>query len=375
MRRLAVCAPDKLRGALTAPEAAGALAAGCRDAGWDAIEHPLADGGEGTAIAIALARGGRLEPIDTVDALGRPHRGRLAVLPDGTCVVEAAEAIALGHLRPGERDVMRASSRGIAPLLLAALERGAPRVVVALGGSATVDGGLGLLSGLGVGLADGDGASLVGCGGDVPRIAVLDPTGLDPRIRATPIVVALDVESPLTGPDGAAPLFGPQKGADPDQVAVLDAGLERLGALYGPSASTPGAGAAGGLGAALLWLGAEPVPGAALVMQETRFGERLAEAHLVLTAEGAVDRQSAAGKTVAHVAGAARAAGLPCVVFGGRVDADAHALYDVGATAVLGIARRAQGLRSALRSSGEDLRYAARAVCGLVEGAAQSDDG
>lgn len=365
MTPTALCAPDKLRGALTAPEAAAALADGARDAGWEAIEHPLADGGEGTALAIAQARSGAIEDIDTVDAIGRPTRARLVILPDGTCIVEAAEAIALADLRPRERDVLRASSRGIAPLIQAALDRGAPRIVVALGGSATVDGGLGLLCGLGVRCEDAAGATLEGGGHDLLRIARIDGSGLDPRLARTPLIVALDVQSPLTGPDGAARLFGPQKGADPAQVDDLDAGLERLGRLFGPTTDRPGAGAAGGLGAALLWLDAEPVPGAELVMRETRFAERLRDSDLVLTAEGAVDRQSAAGKTVAHVATAAHAAGTPCVVFGGRVDPDADALYAVGASAVLGIARRAQGLRAALRSTEDDLRQAARGACSL----------
>lgn len=372
MTPIALCAPDKLRGALTAPEAAAALAAGARDAGWDAIEHPLADGGEGTALAIAHARDGRVAEVPTVDALGRPRRGRLVILPDGTCVVEAAEAIALADLRPPERDVMRASSRGIAPLVQAALDRGAPRIVVALGGSATVDGGLGLLSGLGVRCQDGAGDILNGSGADLLRVERMDRSTLDPRLANTPLIVALDVQSPLAGPDGAAHLFGPQKGAEPAQVEQLDAGLERLGRLYGAPANLPGAGAAGGLGAALLWLGAEPVPGAELVMRETRFAERLIGVDLVLTAEGAVDRQSAAGKTVAHVAAAAAAVDIPCVVFGGRVDADADALYGVGASAVLGIARRAQGLRAALQSTGDDLRQAARGVCTLGDAVRRS---
>lgn len=367
MTRTALCAPDKLRGAVDANGAAAALADGARDAGWSAIEHPLADGGEGTAAAIVRARGGTLVEVPVVDALGRPATAQLGVLPDGTCVVEAAEAIGLGRLRPRERDVLAAGSRGLGMLLLAALDRGAPRIVVALGGSATVDGGLGLLGALGVGLRDRDGNVVAGRGRDLIAIGTLQAEDLDPRIRATPLVVALDVQNPLSGPNGAAVVYGPQKGADPEQVAALDGGLQRLGALLGSAADRPGAGAAGGLGAALLWLGAEAASGADLVMAETRFAERLTESDLVLTAEGSVDRQSAAGKTVARVAAAARAAGRPCVVLGGRVTADAAALYDVGASAVLPIGREARGLRAALRATPDDLRAAARAACGLYD--------
>ena len=365
MTPIALCAPDKLRGALDAHEAARAMAEGCRQAGWEAIEHPLADGGEGTCDAIVRGRGGRRQQISTRDAIGRPRKATLGVLPDGSCVVEAAEAIGLMHIPRNRRDVMRATSAGIAPLVLAALDLGAPRIVVGLGGSATVDGGLGLLIGLGLKAYDSDGNVLRGRGMDLSAVARLELGGLDPRLAQTELVVALDVDSPLAGPRGAAPVFGPQKGATPEQVIVLDDALARLEALYGERARKPGAGAAGGLGAACFLLGATPIPGAELVMQETGFADQLARVELVLTAEGAVDAQSAAGKTVARVAQAAHSAGLPCVIFGGRVDDDAAALYEIGASAVLGISRGVKPIREALRSSGDDLRAAARAVCTL----------
>ncbi len=360
-----LCAPDKMRGALDAHAVARALADGARDAGWEADEHPLADGGEGTCDAIVRARGGTRREVRTRDAVGRPRTANLGVLPDGTCVVEGAEANGLMHIPRGRRDVMRATSAGIAPMVLAALDAGAPRIVIGLGGSATVDGGLGLLIGLGARAYDADGQSLRGRGGDVPRVARIDLDGLDRRLAATDIVVAVDVESPLSGPTGAAVVFGPQKGASPEQVAQLDRGLARLDELYGERARRPGAGAAGGLGAACYLIGARPEPGALLVMRETGFAERLSGADLVITAEGSVDAQSAAGKTVARVATAAREAGVPCVILGGRVDDDVQALYDAGATAVLGIARGARPIREALRASAQDLRLAARGLCSL----------
>jgi glycerate kinase len=362
---IALCAPDKLRGALDAHEAAAALAAGARLAGWDAIEHPLADGGEGTCDAIVRGRGGQRVPVRTRDALGRPRTATLGVLPDGTCVVEAAEAIGLAHIPRGRRDVMRATSAGIAPLVLEALNRGAPRIVIGLGGSATTDGGLGLLIGLGLRPLDAHGGVLRGRGMDLPQVAALDRSDLDARLSQTELIVAVDVDSPLSGPLGAACVFGPQKGATPDQVVLLDQGLARLEDLYGEPARRPGAGAAGGLGAACFLLGAEPVPGAELVMHETGFAAALPRADIVLTAEGSVDAQSAAGKTVARVAAASRAQGTPCVIFGGRVEDDVQALYTAGAAAVLGIGRGARPIRQALRESASDLTAAARAVCTL----------
>jgi len=361
----ALCAPDKLRGALNAHQAAAALAQGARDAGWEAIEHPLADGGEGTCDAIVRGRSGERVEVRTRDAIGRPRKALLGVLPDGTCVVEGAEANGLMHIPRNRRDAMRATSAGIAPMVLAALDRGAPRIVIGLGGSATTDGGLGLLIGLGLRAYDDQGEMLRGRGMDLPRVASLDLSGLDGRIANTELIVAVDVESPLSGPLGAACVFGPQKGATPEQVAILDGGLARLEALYGDRARRPGAGAAGGLGAACFLLGAEPIPGAELVMRETGFHERLTRADIVLTAEGSVDAQSAAGKTVARVATASRDANTPCVIFGGRVDDDVQALYEAGASAVLGIGRGARPIRQALRESAPDLRAAARAVCTL----------
>jgi len=362
---IALCAPDKLRGALDAHEAAAALAQGARDAGWDALEHPLADGGEGTCDAIVRGRGGERVMVRTRDAIGRPRKAMLGVLPDGTCVVEGAEAIGLMHIPRNRRDVMRATSAGIAPLVLEALDRNAPRIVIGLGGSATTDGGLGLLIGLGLRVYDADGGLLRGRGMDLQHVAKLELEGLDPRLQRTELIVAVDVDSPLSGPHGAACVFGPQKGATPEQVVVLDGGLARLEDLYGDRARRPGAGAAGGLGAACFLLGAEPIPGAELVMRETGFAARLAQADIVLTAEGSVDAQSAAGKTVARVATASRAANTPCVIFGGRVDNDVQALYEAGASAVLGIGRGARPIRDALRLSADDLRAAARAVCTL----------
>jgi glycerate kinase len=307
--------------------------------------------------------------VQVADALGRPRQAAFALLDDGTAVVEVAEAIGLTHLAPGERNVMAASSAGAGELLRDALDAGARRIVVGLGGSATVDGGLGLLRALGCVLRAGDGARLSGSGGDLARLAAIDRTGLDPRLSATPVLLALDVTSPLAGPDGAAPVFGPQKGATAEQVADLDAGLARLGSLYGAAAEVDGAGAAGGLGAALAWLGAEPRRGADVVMEETRFGDALDGASLVLTGEGRVDAQTTAGKTVARVITAARARGVPVAVVGGAVDpAAAAVLYGLGASAVVAAGRGPASLEEALAHARANVTDSARALCGMLRG-------
>jgi glycerate kinase len=265
------------------------------------------------------------------------------------------------------RDVLAASSAGAGELLLAALDNDARRIVVGLGGSATVDGGLGFLRALGCSLRDADGGELQGSGADLARVVAIDRTGLDPRLAATPIVLALDVASPLTGPAGAAAVFGPQKGATPEQVIQLDAGLARLAPLLGDAAEIAGAGAAGGLGAALAWLGAEARHGADLVMEETRFADVLAGAACCLTGEGSVDRQTITGKTVARVVVACHARGVPVGVVGGAVDlAAADALYELGAAAVLAASSGPATLEEALASARSNVAATARALCGML---------
>jgi glycerate 2-kinase len=360
-----LCAPDKFRGSLSATAAAEALAAGAEDAGLTAVIHPLADGGEGTMEVLVAAAGGHMVDAICRDPLGRPRSGRIGLLPDGSAVVEAAEAIGLALLASRERDPLAASSAGLGDLLLAALDAGANRIIVGLGGTATVDAGLGVLVAVGARVA-GEGDGLAGSGADTLRVTSIDLSAADPRLATTPLLVALDVTSPLTGPEGAAAVFGPQKGATREVVARLDQGLGRVGALFGPAAAFPGAGAAGGIAAALVALGGEPTPGAELVLRETRFAERLEQAGLCLTGEGAIDRQTTSGKTVDRVVSACTAASVPCGVIGGSVDPDAaDTLYGRGAAAVVAASPGPGTLEDALRDAGPRVQAAARALCGM----------
>jgi glycerate kinase len=321
-----VCCPDSLKGVLGAAEAAAALAEGARRvAGCDALEVPLGDGGEGTAAALFGALGGDWRTVRVRDALGRPVEARWLLLPDGRAVVESAQAIGLWRLRPDERDPMRASSEGLGELLLGALGAGPSEVIVTLGGSATVDGGAGLRRALGGWRADGI------------------------RLRA-----ACDVTSPLLGAHGAARTFGPQKGASPAQVEQLE---RRLGAMdeLRPYAEQPGAGAAGGLGAALAALGAKLEPGSELVLDAVGLRERLVGAELAVTGEGTVDRTSAAGKVPGAVAAACREARVRCVVFGGRVEGGVDELCALGASAVAALSGRPERAVEDLVDLGESL--------------------
>jgi glycerate kinase len=279
----ALACPASFKGVLEAASAATALAEGLRAGGWQADELPVADGGEGTAEALRRALGGEWREAEVPDPLGRPVRARWLVLPDGRAVVEAAAAIGLPLLRPEERDPLRASSRGFGELIAAALAERPSQLVLGLGGSATVDGGAGLREVLG-------------------HLEV-------------PAIVLCDVRTPLAG---AARLFGPQKGATPDQVAELELRLASMPELV-PFAGLPGAGAAGGLGAALAALGARLAAGAETVLDLLRFDLRLLRADLAVTGEGMVDGTTAEGKAPGAVARRCAEQGVRCVVAAGIV--------------------------------------------------------
>ncbi len=352
-----VCAPDKLRGALDAFEAAAALAEGVGRAGGEAVACALADGGEGTLAVVCAAGAAERIEVDARDALGRPVLAAIGDCGEGTFLVEAAEAVGLARLAPAERDPRRTGSGGLADLLGASLAHGATRILVALGGSATVDGGLGLLAGLGARVPGETGEALLG------ELEIeLEPAR--ELLAGVELSVLHDVDVPLCGPDGAAALFGPQKGLRREDVEPFDRALARLGAAFGGDvANRPGAGAAGGLGAALYALGADARSGCDAVIELVGLRALLAGAALCLTAEGSVDRQSARGKTVAGVIAACRDADVPCVVLGGRVSDDAIApLRALGATDVRAIGPAGRRLDVALAAAREELAAAAEAA-------------
>jgi glycerate 2-kinase len=279
----ALLCPASLKGVLSARAAVAALARGVRDGGGVAVELPIADGGEGTADVVEAALGGEWRDTVVSDPLGRPVSARWLLLEDGRGVVEAAAAIGLPLLAPEERDPLTASSRGFGELVLAALRESPRALLVGLGGSATVDGGAGMREAL--------------------------------RELPVPTTVLCDVRTTL---GEAARLFGPQKGADADAVRALERRLSASDELR-PYATLPGSGAAGGLGAALAALGAELVPGAPTLLDLLGFDEHMRDCDVVVTGEGQVDRTTAEGKAPGVVAMRCEAAGVRCVVFGGRV--------------------------------------------------------
>ena len=318
-------APDKFKGTLTASEVAARVAAGIAAVAPEVPvrEVPVADGGDGTVDA-ALAAGFTRVPVRAQGPVGKPVDTAFA-LRDGVAVVEMADVSGLRLLPRDGLAALEASSYGTGEVIAAALDHGCRTVLLGIGGSASTDGGAGLLTALGARLLDADGAELALGGAALARLARLELDGLHPKLASTAMVVASDVDNPLLGPNGAAAVYGPQKGADPDDVALLDAALAHWADVLDAATGTalrdrPGAGAAGGVGyGALAALGAELKPGIDMVLELVGFADALPGARLVVTGEGSLDEQTLSGKAPAGVAAAAVAAGIPVVTVSGRL--------------------------------------------------------
>lgn len=346
---IVLIAPDSFKGCMSAARAAACMARGLRTV-WPDAEFrlvPMADGGEGTVEAMVAATGGRLARAWVRDPLGRRVRAVYGLLGDGrTAVIEMAAASGLMLLTPRERNPLLTTTLGTGDLIRAALDAGARELVLAIGGSATTDGGAGMAQALGIRLCDRRGRELPGGGGALSRLERIDVSGLDPRLAACRIRVACDVDNPLTGPRGAARIYGPQKGATPAMVKQLDANLSRLAACMARDlgrrvARVPGAGAAGGLGAGLLgFLKAELQPGVDMVVDAVGLEAHMRGCTLVVTGEGRLDGQTLNGKTPAGVARVAGRLGLPVVAVCGRVGPGVERLQRVGITAY--VASRAE---------------------------------
>lgn len=320
-------AADKFKGSLTAVEVAERVAAGLRRVVPDLVVEalPVADGGDGT-VAAAVAAGFERREVRVAGPLGDEVTAAFA-LRDGTAVVEMAEASGLQRLPAGVLAPLTASTHGSGELLRAALDAGARTIVFGVGGSATTDGGAGMLSALGARFLDAGGEPVPPGGGGLAELATADLSGLDPRLGEVELVLASDVDNPLTGPKGAPAVYGPQKGASPDDVAALDTALAHFAkVLEGPAgpkaaeyAASPGAGAAGGIGYGALLLGAAFRPGIEVMLDVLGFAPALDRADLVITGEGSLDEQTLHGKAPAGVAAAARAADKDVVAVCGRL--------------------------------------------------------
>lgn len=347
-------APDKFKGSLTALEAAQAIERGIRRAVPNArvILCPLADGGEGTVEAMTNVPGGQTVTVTVTGPLGGTVRSKFGILglsifspvslvrageAQLTGVIEMALASGIALVPLDKRNPMITTTYGTGELIRAALNEGCRKIVIGIGGSATTDGGMGMAQALGVTFRDGTGVELgLGSGQYLSDIAEIDVSGMDKGLKNLKVIIASDVKNPLCGPDGAAAVYGPQKGATPEMVKMLDAGLEHYAKVIKKKLgievnNVPGAGAAGGLGAGLMaFLGAEMKSGVDVIMDTVNFDYKLTQVDLVVTGEGQIDKQTLFGKTVAGVAERAKAKGVPVIAIAGSVKKDAEPLREHG---------------------------------------------
>jgi glycerate kinase len=359
-----VLAPDSFKESMSAAQAISAMRDGVRAVLPDAecVGVPMADGGEGTVDAVVDALDGERVSVEVADALGRRVPAAYGYVPGRRlAVIEMAAAAGLELIAADERDVLRASSFGVGELISDALDRGAVEFLIGLGGSATNDGGAGMLTALGAGLLDAEDAPLPPGGAALADLHRIDTDGLDPRLAEVRIQLACDVTAPLLGPAGASAVFGPQKGATPGDVARLEAALARFASVADAShTDTPGAGAAGGLGFALLeFLNATSRPGVEVVAETVGLEQALDGAQWVFTGEGGVDAQTLMGKTPFGVAQVAARTGTRVVIFAGRVGDDATVLLDHGVDEIVGITAPGTPLAQALREGPQSLTRAA----------------
>ncbi|MGQ7243313.1 glycerate kinase [Salinicola sp. V024] len=369
-----VIAPDSFKDALSARDAAAAIAAGLRQELPDATLHqcPMGDGGEGTLDALLAATDAERRTATVQDALGREATAAWGWHEASrTAFVELAEASGLQQLERGERTALHSTTFGVGQLILAALDAGARSLVLTLGGSATNDAGAGMLAALGARLLDREGQPLPPGGAALADLETLDLDGLDPRLAELEVQTAVDVDNPLLGPRGASAIFGPQKGATEADVARLDRALAHFADLAANVLDVdfrelPGAGAAGGMGfAARAFLGATLRPGIELVMEQVEFDTLLADADWVITGEGQLDGQSLSGKTPIGIARRAERFGVPTVALVGRLGDQWQDAFEHGITAAFALADGPITLDEALARCGELLSDRARTLARL----------
>ncbi len=369
-----VIAPDSFKESLSAMAVAEAIERGFRQI-YPQVQYvklPMADGGEGTVDSMVAATGGEIVRVEVTGPLGQPVSAFYGLLGEGeTAVIEMAAASGL-HLAPkGQRDPRITTSYGTGELILAALERGVKAIILGIGGSATNDGGAGMMQALGARLLDDQQQPLPPGGAALARLAQIDLSAVDPRLQQMSVTAACDVDNPLCGPHGASAVFGPQKGATPEMVTQLDAALSHFGSLLQQATgrevlNAPGAGAAGGMGAALLgMLNARLRPGIEIVIETLRLEEALRDADLVITGEGRLDSQSIHGKTPIGVARVAKRHGLPVIGIAGSLSKDYQVVHQHGIDAAFSVLDRVVTLEEALTDAADNLEVTARNVAAV----------
>lgn len=376
-----VIAPDSFKESLSALNVARAIEEGFRQV-YPQAEYvivPMADGGEGTVESIVEASQGHYRYTDVTGPLGETVSARWGLMGDGrTAILEMAAASGLHYVAPEQRNPLNTTSYGTGELIVAALDSGAERIILGIGGSATNDGGAGMMQALGAGLFDAEGNELAHRGGALEGLARIELSTLHPRLREVSITVACDVNNPLCGPNGASAVFGPQKGATPERVTALDAMLNHWGELMAETTgrdvrTTPGAGAAGGMGAALVGLlNARLQPGVEIVVEALHLEDHVKEATLVITGEGRLDSQSICGKTPIGVATAAKKYHKPVIALAGGLKDDHQVVYEHGLDAAFAIVPGIVTLPQALENAHDNLKLTARNVAAVWKMAQQA---
>ncbi len=371
-----VVAPDSFKESLRAKEVAEIIEEGIKRVFPQAevIKIPLADGGEGTVEAILEARGGKVISQEVTSPLGERIKAHFGILDDGfTGIVEMAQASGLSLVPQSQRNPLLTTTYGTGELIKAALDRGCKRIIVGIGGSATVDGGAGMVQALGAKLLNGKGKQISFGGGSLGEIVSIDMSPLDYRVKNTEVLVASDVDNPLCGPKGAARVYGPQKGTTPEMVKTLEKNLAHFAMmikkyLNKEVKNIPGAGAAGGLGAGLIaFLGAELRPGIKLMIEASRLEERIKGADLVISGEGRIDEQTVYGKTPVGVAEMAKKEKIPVIIIGGEIRGDVEALYERGVDAVVSCIDRILPRAEAMKEARKTLRQATERAMRLIK--------
>jgi len=370
-------APDSFKESMTAKKAAYAMENGIKRSFPDAecIVTPLADGGEGTVEALMNMLDGKLVQVEVAGPLGNKVMAEFGIIDNGElAVIEMASASGLALIAPEDRNPLITTTFGTGQLIKQALDLGVKRIIIGIGGSATNDGGVGMLQALGVRFIDQEGEELPYGGGSLDRLYKIDRSGMDPRVEQVQFDIACDVTNPLIGDTGASVIFGPQKGATPKMVELLDRNLAHLAQLIKLELKTdiaymPGAGAAGGLGGALhAFLNGRLKKGIELILESNGIEEKIKQVDFVFTGEGSIDRQTMFGKTPYGVASIAHKYNVPVIAFAGKVGDDIEPLYEKGFTAIFGIVQEATSLEEALKNGEENLTKTVESVCRLMKG-------
>ena len=370
-----ILAPDSYKGSLSAVAVAAAMEQGILSV-WPKAEIkkvPIADGGEGTVAALVTATGGRIIQTSVMGPLGDPVEAHWGILGDGeTAVIEMAAASGLPLVPPEKRDPRLATTYGTGQLIKAALDFGLRKLIIGIGGSATNDGGAGMAQALGAKFLDTAGNELPLGGAALAKLATINLAGLDPQLAEATILVACDVTNPLCGPQGASAVYGPQKGATPEVVRELDLALQRYAAVAKATtgkdvANLPGAGAAGGLGAGLLFFTkAELKPGVQIVLETTGFERLVQQADLVITGEGATDFQTAFGKAPVGVAKIAQQYQVPVICLSGGLGQGCEDILQHGVTGLMSIVSQPMSLEECMADAPDLLQAATARLCRLL---------